>query len=288
MKRILVTGATGNIGSRVVSELMTANVPFRALTRNPETAKLPPGVEVVRGDLTNADSLEACLDGIETVFLVWAAPFNSASATIEKIAQRARRIVLLTSPHKTAHPFFQQPNPMRGLFQGLERLIEGSGATWTFLRPGMFATNAVSWWGPQVRAGNTVRWPCAAALTAPIHEKDIAAVAVRTLLDSGHEGADYVLTGPESLSQLEQLKIIGDVIGRTLHYEELSPEAARREMAAPASVVNMLLDAWAASIGQPAYITSKVADITGRPARTFRDWAKDHAEDFRRLAISGG
>lgn len=280
MSRILVTGATGHVGSQVVSGLIAANARLRALTRNPETANLPPGVEVVRGDLTDAATLDACLEGIETVFLVWPAPADSAPAAIEKIARHARRIVLLTSPHKTAHPFFQQPNPLRGFYEGLEHLIECSGAKWTFLRPGMFAINALAWWGPQVRAGDTVRWPYAAALTAPIHEKDLAAVAVRTLLDSGHDGADYVLTGPASLSQQEQLETIGEVICRPLHYEEISPETARRELGAPAPVVNMLLDAWAASIGQPAYITSKVAEITGRPARTFRDWANDHAEAF--------
>ena len=234
----------------------------------------------MRGDLTDAPSLEACLDGIETVFLVWTAPAASAPAAIETLSRHAQRIVLLTSPHKTAHPFFQQPNPLRKFYEGLEHLIEGSGAKWTFLRPGMFAANAASWWGPQVRAGNTVRWPYAAAPTAPLHERDLAAVAARTLLDSGHDGAEYVLTGPASLSQLEQVETIGEVIGRPLQYEEISPEAALREIAAPASVVTMLLDAWAAAIGQPAYITSKVAEITGQPARTFRTWATDHAAEF--------
>jgi uncharacterized protein YbjT (DUF2867 family) len=281
MSRILVTGATGNVGRQVVAELIAANASFRALTRNPATANLPQGVEIVRGDFTDASTLDACLDGIETVFLVWTAPPNSAAAAIQKISQRAKRIVLLTSPHKTEHPFFQQPNPMRVFFEGLEHLIECSGAEWTFLRPGMFATNTASWWGPQVRAGNTVRWPYADAPTAPIHEKDIAEVAIRALLDSGHDGAEYVLTGPASLSQREQVKIIGEVVGRLLHYEEISPETSRHELPAPPSVVNMLLNAWRAAIGQPAYITSTVADITGRPARTYREWVTDHAEEFR-------
>lgn len=126
-----------------------------------------------------------------------------------------------------------------------------------------------------------MRWPYAAAPTAPIHERDVAAVAVRALLESGHEGAEYVLTGPESLSQLEQVVTIGDVIGRPLCYEEISPEQARHELLAPASVVNMLLNAWAAAIGQPALVTSTVAEIIGRPARTFHDWVMDHAQEFQ-------
>ena len=280
MTRVLVTGATGNIGRQVVAELLSTDRQVRALTRNPDTAKLPPKVEVVRGDLTNADSLDRGLEGIDAVFLVWTAPAAAAPAAVSRIARHAKRIVLLTSPHKTPHPFFQQPNAMRGLHAELERRIEESGMAWTFLRPGMFAVNALSWWAPQIRAGNVVRWPYAAAPTAPVHERDVAAVAVRALVEPGHEGAEYVLTGPESLSQLEQVRTIGEVIGRPLRYEELTPEETYRELRAPAPVVKMLLDAWAAALGQPAFVTQTVETITGRPARTFREWVTDHAGEF--------
>ena len=148
---------------------------------------------------------------------------------------------------------------------------------------------ALTWWAPRIRAGvDVVPWPYAAAATAPIHERDIAAVAVRALCEdalyeNGHAGAEYVLTGPQSLSQSEQLSTIGRVIGRSLRMEEISPEDARRELlpVIPAFPLNFLLDAWAAAIGQPAFVTSTVAEITGAPARTFRDWATDHAAEFR-------
>jgi uncharacterized protein YbjT (DUF2867 family) len=147
----------------------------------------------------------------------------------------------------------------------------------------MFTSNARSWWAPQIRAGDVVRWPYLAAPTAPIDDRDIAAVAVRALCEDGHARAEYVLTGPQSLSQFEQIATIGGVIGRSLRIEEMSPEQARSEWltSTPAFVVNMLLDAWAAAIGQPAFVTSTVAEITGAPARTFRDWATDHAAEFR-------
>ncbi|HEX4961668.1 MAG TPA: NAD(P)H-binding protein [Thermoanaerobaculia bacterium] len=281
MKRILVTGATGNIGRQVVSQLLATDARVRALTRNPDAADLPPGVEVVRGDLTDPEALDGCLDGVDVVFLVWTAPAGAVPAAVDRMAKHARRIVFLSSPHRTPHPFFQQPNPLATLHGDIERLIEASGLQWTFLRPGMFAANSLSWWAPQIRAGDVVRWPYAAAPTAPIHERDVAAVAVRALLEDGHDGAEYVLTGPQSLSQLEQVATIGDVIGRSLRFEEVSPEEWRRELLAPASVVNMLLNAWAAAIGQPALVTSTVAEITGSPARTFRDWVTDHAEELR-------
>jgi uncharacterized protein YbjT (DUF2867 family) len=112
-------------------------------------------------------------------------------------------------------------------------------------------------------------------------------VAARALYEDGHAGADYVLTGPESLSQAEQVRIIGDAIGRPVAFEELSPEEFRRQTAGiwPPLVVDMLLDAWKATMGRPAYVTSTVSDVVGSPARTFREWAADHAAAFSNGAV---
>jgi uncharacterized protein YbjT (DUF2867 family) len=284
MMRVLVIGATGRIGREVLAQLPRADVRIRALVRNAETAALPPDVEAARGDLTRPETLERCLDGVDAVFLVWTAAPAAAGPALERITACARRVVFLSSPHKTPHPFFQQPNPGRVLHAEIERLIEGSAREWTFLRPGMFAANALGWWAPRIRAGaETVRWPYAAAPTAPIHERDVAAVAVRALCEEGHAGAEYVLTGPDSLSQSEQVAIIGDAVGRPLRLEELTPEAARTELAAlfPPVVMTMLFDAWAAALGQPAFVTSTVAALTGTPARTFGEWAADRVAAFR-------
>ena len=279
MNPILVTGATGTVGRQVVSQLLETGADVRAMTRDPESAALPE-VEVVRGDLTVPESLGLCLDGVDRVFLVWTVPGSTAPAAIDQIAKHARRIVLLTSPHQTAHPLFQQPNPLAALHAELERLIGISGLEWTFLRPGMFAANARSWWGSQIRSGDVVGWPYGDAPTAPIHEKDIAAVAVKALVDTGHEGAGYVVTGPESLTQREQVEMIGDVIGKPIRFEEISPEVARRALPFPEGPLNMLLQAWAAAVGQPALVTDTVAQVTGKPARPFRDWVADNLDAF--------
>jgi uncharacterized protein YbjT (DUF2867 family) len=178
---------------------------------------------------------------------------------------------------------FQQPNASRARAERIERLIETSGLEWTFLRPGMFALNAVGWWASQIRAGDVVRWPYLAVPTAPIDERDIAAVAVRVLCDEGHAGAEYVLTGPQSLTQFEQVATIGSALGRTLKIEEIAPEDWLRQLPAfmPPFVANYLLDAWAAAAGQPAFVTSTFAEITGRPPRSFRDWANANAAQFQ-------
>jgi uncharacterized protein YbjT (DUF2867 family) len=282
VNRILLIGGTGTVGRQVALQLSALGAGVRVMTRKPEEARLPPGVEVVRGDLTRPETLDACLGGIDAVFLVWVAPPAAVAPALERMARRARRIVLLSAPLKTPHPLFQRPNLARDLALQVERAIEASGVTWTFLRPGMFAPNAKEWWGRQIRAGEAVRWPYLAVPTAPIDERDIAAVAVRALREEGHDKAEYVLTGPQSLSQFEQVSIIGSAIGRTLRIEEMTPDEARRELLAimPLPVVNMLLDAWGAASGQPAWVTSTVQEITGAPARTFLQWARDNATEF--------
>jgi uncharacterized protein YbjT (DUF2867 family) len=283
---ILVTGATGRVGRLVVDELLRAGASVRALTRRPEHAALPAGVEVVAGDLTIPASLDPALDGVVAVFLVWtAAPATAAAVVARLVAHRSlppRRVIYLSSPHQTPHPFFQQPNPMRGLHAEIERLLAAIGLEVTVLRPGMFASNARHWWAPQIRIGDVVRWPYADAETAPVDERDIAAVAARALLDGRHAGGDYVLTGPESLTQSAQVRVIGDAIGRPLRFEELSPDDFRRETAGtwPSGVAEMLLSAWRAALGRPALVTSAVQEILGSPPRTFYRWAADNASAF--------
>ena len=282
MNPVLVTGATGRVGRIVVDQLLAAGVPVRALTRRPAAASLPAGVEVVSGDFTVPESLDAAVQDVSAVFLVWTAPLATAPAVVERLAARARRIVFLSSPHQTPHPFFQQPNPMAVLHADIERLIAATGLPSTIIRPGMMASNALWWWAGQIRDGGVVRWPYGAAETAPVDDRDVAAVAARALYEDGHAGRDYVVTGPESLSQAEQVRIIGDAIGRRIQFEELSPDEFRRETAGswPRPAVDMLLAAWGATIGRPAYVTSTVAEVVGSPPRTFRQWADDHAAAF--------
>lgn len=267
----------------MVDQLLDADVPVRALTRQPAHAQLPAEVEVVGGDFSDPDSLEPALQDVRAVFLVWTLSFATAPAVVERLAHHTRRVVFLSAPHRTPHPFFQQPNPMAKLHADLEQLIADSGLVSTIVRPGMFASNALNWWAPTIRRGDAVRWPYGAAETAPVDDRDLAAVAARTLRDDRHEGGDYVLTGPESLSQAQQVSIIGDAIGRDVTFEELSPDEFRRETADswPRPVVDMLLSAWEATMGQPAFVTTSVADILGSPARTFREWAGDHAAEFQ-------
>src|SRR5215468_4771910 len=222
MNRVLIIGGSGTVGREVVSQLTQSGAQVRVMARDPEKARLPPPTQVVYGDLTRPETLDDSLKDIDTVFLVWVAPPTTVAPVIEAIATRARRIVFLSAPLKTPHPLFQQPNAARNLGLQIEQIIETSDRDWTFLRPGMFAPNAKEWWGAQIRSGNPVRWPYLDTPTAPIDERDIAAIAVRALCEDGHARTEYVLTGPQSLSQREQIEIIGRVLDRSLQIVELS------------------------------------------------------------------
>ncbi|MGW6416033.1 SDR family oxidoreductase [Streptomyces sp. NPDC055055] len=280
---VLVTGATGRVGRVVIDLLLDAGVPVRALTRRAEAAAtLPPKVEVFLGDLTAPESLDPALTGAGAVLLVWTAPPQTAAAVVERLAAHVRRVVFLSSPHRTPHPLFQQPNPMAVLHADVERHIAASDLESTIIRPGMFASNSLAWWAPAIRAGEVVRWPYGAAASAPVDDRDIAAVAARTLHLDGYAGGDYVLTGPESLTHAEQVGLIADALGHPIAFEEMTSDEFRRlsEGTAPRSVVDMLLTAWSSAVGQPAYLTDTVADILGTAPRTFRQWAADHATAF--------
>ena len=279
---IFVTGATGNVGRHVVSQLLHTGVAVRALARDPASAGLPNGVDVVRGNLSAPDTLDAGLKGVDAVFLLWPAlTVDLAPAVLNVIRKHARRIVFLSSLG-IRDDLAQQPDSVNALHADIEHLIEQSGLEWTFLRPGGFATNTL-WWAPQIRAEGVVRWAYGACARAAIHERDLAAVAVRVLTSEGHGAAKYLLTGPRTLTQVEQVQIIGEVIGRPLRFEEISPEAMRSQLLTriPPAVVDGALTYWARLVTEPELVSPTVEEVTGAPARPFRDWVSDHARDFR-------
>ncbi|MFJ9370585.1 SDR family oxidoreductase [Nocardia sp. NPDC101769] len=269
--KILVTGGTGTVGGQV-AQLLAADADVRVLTRSPSSALLPSRVEVVGGDLSDPATVAPALTGVDAVFLVW--PFADADRApdiVDLIAERARRVVYLSSA------------AVRDNERRIEELLEKSRLEWTFLRPNVFAANTLRW-AEQIRADGAVREPFGSAAMPPIHEHDIAAVAVHALTRDGHAGAVYNLTGPELLTHADQARIIGDEIGRPVRWVETSPESARQRMLGMGwaqEAVDGVLAAQAAMITNPALPTSAVHEVTGTAARTFRQWAADHADDFR-------
>ena len=280
---ILVTGATGNVGRQVVSELLRMDVDVRALTRHPDTADLPSDVEIIRGDPSDPHAVDAAVTGADAVFLMW--PFlrltaDDAAPAIDVVRRHGARVVFLSS--LAVRDDQQQESPNTRFHADIEQLIERSGTEWTLLRCAGFATNTLMW-APEIRAGGVVRWPYRTAARSLLHERDIAAVAVRALTGDGHGGAKYMVTGPQSLTQIEELRAIGEAIGRPLRWEEISPDVARQQMVQqlPPELVDGVLDAHAGFVTTPEPVTTTVEEVTGAPAHTFSEWATDHAADFR-------
>ncbi|MEV0200330.1 NAD(P)H-binding protein [Nonomuraea sp. NPDC050691] len=279
MNDILVTGATGNVGRHVVSQLAGAGIPVRALVRDPSRARLPEGVQPVAGDLTAPETLEPALRDVDSVFLIWPGfAAETAEPVVEAVAKHARRVVYLSADV----PGAGDDDEPTIFHQRIERLIKRTGMTWTFLRPGGFAANTLGW-ADQIRQG-VVRWPFGAASRSLIHEKDIAAVAAHVLTSGGHAGAAYVITGPEQLTQAEQVRVIGEAVGREVRWEDMPPEEARQVLTAAwgdPGFVEGALRGWESFVTAPEKVTDTVERLLGRPALTFRQWAEDHAADFR-------
>ncbi|MET8429368.1 NAD(P)H-binding protein [Nocardia sp. NPDC004860] len=273
-------GATGNVGRQVVAQLVAARVRTRALARDPETAGLPPGVEVVSGDLAEPESLAAAADGVDSVFLVW--PFHGtegAARVLKVLAGHAQRVVYLSST--TVNDQGPQSDLIPQLHAEMEALIEGSGLPWTVLRADTLASNALGWAG-QIRAGDVVR-ATEVAPCAVVHEGDVADVAARLLTDHSHTWRKYLVTGPRVVGRADQVAAIGEVLGRSLRFEALPLEVARESMTGaglPARLIESLLS-MAEFRPRSDLVTTTVADLTGRPARDVRDWAAEHVEKFR-------
>ncbi len=272
---ILVTGATGNVGRHLVGELLTAGAKVRALSRDPATANLPSEAQVARTD-------EMPLDGVASLFLNPAVFWNGLGDLLPRAAEAGvRRVVLLSS---IAALDDDPSNDLAAHHLAIEREIEATGMEWTFVRPGEFATNTLAW-GEVIRAGEPVREPYPAARSTPIHERDIAAVAAKALLTDDLVGAKPILTGPEVLTRPEMVGLIGEATGRPARFEEITPEQAREEMLKHPymreGLVDVLLRLRAEAVDAPIEPSGEVERITGRPGRKYKEWAADHADDFR-------
>ena len=159
----------------------------------------------------------------------------------------------------------------------VERSIERSAAAWTILRPTGFAANTLIW-ADQIRRDDVVRWVYGQAARSLIDERDIADVAVLALTQDRQVRARYVLAGPATITQSEQVQAIGDALGRHLRWEEIPPADIHDELS---GIPDTALDTWASFVADPEVVTPTVQELTGRRARSFAEWACDHADDFR-------
>jgi uncharacterized protein YbjT (DUF2867 family) len=269
----LVTGATGNVGAEVVSALAAAGAPVRALVRRPDVA-LPRGVEAAVGDLNTPGSLTDALKGVEGVFLL--SGYEDMSGLLRDAG--VRRVVLLSGGSAA---LADMDNAVSRYMTLSERALRESGLDWTFLRPRAFMANALRWL-PQLRAGDTVRVQFPQVAAACIDPADIAAVAA-VALAGGHEGRIHELTGPVAMRPAEQVAVLAAVLGRDLRCVELSDAETRADLEAsmPRAYVDAFWSFYADGTLDEATVFPTVAEVTGRPPRTFAEWAEAHADAFR-------
>lgn len=280
---ILVTGATGKIGRRLVDELVETGAGFKALVRNPTDAGLPAGAELIEGDLRDPGTVEQALGGVDAVFLLWPlADFQPAPEIVAAIERHARRIVYLSAIGVPDDPDVEL-GPILDLHRRMERLIESSGLEWTFVRAGGLAGNTLGW-ADDIRSDGVVREPFGGVARALVHERDIAAVAALALTEDGHAGQRYEVSGPEVVTAEQQVDAIADAIGRPLRLEPLTREQARGrllERMGDEATVDGMLDTWASMIRDgPAPPTGTFERVIGRRGTTYAQWARDHAADF--------
>ncbi|MFE3139037.1 NAD(P)H-binding protein [Streptomyces scopuliridis] len=293
-RTVLVTGATGTVGRQVVAELLRRGHTVRALTRDPEKAKAGllagfpsgvsgvsdvsdvsgvSGVEIVRGDLTDPASLAPALDGVTGLHLItfggaMFAPLETGPEIVE-LARKAgvRRATVLFGGEETP----------------LQRAVEASELDWTVVQPVEFMSNALEW-AEAIRTEDTVREPFTGRLSAMIHEADIGAVAAVALTEEGHAGRTYLITGPEALTVQDKVDALAAARGREIALVELTEEAAKERWRAaghPEELIDFLITVYRDTPPEGRTVVGTVEEVTGRPARTFAQWAAEHAAAFR-------
>jgi uncharacterized protein YbjT (DUF2867 family) len=271
--KILVAGATGNVGRPLVEQLVQAGHQVRALTRNPGKANLPAGAEVIAGDLTNPETLTAAMEGVDSLHLInfegnGYAPLETGPE-IMALAEKAgvKRVTVLRGGERTS----------------VEEAAEASSLAWTFLEPVEFMSGALDY-AESIRTEGIVRQPFADRRTAAVHDADIASVAAGVLTSDGHGGKSYTLTGPEVLSPRKMVNAIGAAMGCDIPFIELTVEEANVAWQAagmPQEFIDFMMWAYGNTPEVGYTVVPTVEQVTGHPPRTFAQWAAENVAKFR-------
>ena len=285
--KILVTGATGNVGGQVANQLIAAGHRPKLMVRNAEKARarFGDGADLVLGDLSQPESLAAAFAGADRLFLVSAGVDLATQDGGAVAAARAAGVGHIVKLSTLGTAQGDSPGGAISRWHRMgEEAIEASGLGWTHLRPGSFMSNTLMWI-PTIRALGKVFAPTGEGRFAPIHPADIGAVGVTALTEAGHEGKIYELTGPEALTNGELVAEIAAALGRPLEFVDI-PESVARENMGRSGMPPALIDGILALMamirtGKGAKVTDTVATVTGRAPRTFRSWVAENVAAFR-------
>jgi uncharacterized protein YbjT (DUF2867 family) len=277
---ILIAGSTGRVGSEVVDQLVRAGHRVRVLVRAIKDAEWDATVDVAIGDLDNVDSLVTAMTGVDRVYML--APLSPALEEHDQnlVAAARRAGVDRIVKHSVLGAQWEDIALARWHRAG-ERLVEASGAQWTFVRPSPLFDNARGW-ATTIRRAGAAYVATGEGKAGIVDARDVAAVAVKCLIEPGHAGKAYDVTGPDALSAREQVEAIGRAIGRPIKLVEVPPAAVRDVMhGTPPRIADALLELAAAiKAARYATVTAAVQRLTGKTPRTFAEWATENAGTF--------
>ena len=279
--KYLVTGATGNVGSELVEQLLASGQRVRVFVRDPrKVAQWRDRVEIATGDFEDSPSFARAVAGCDAVFLVNGGPDLKTFQQLIDAGQTARllRLVFLSSL-LASMPGFQ----IGKIHQEKEDAIRQAGMRGYFLRAGGFMSNALQWTG-SIKTDGVVYNPMAAGKSAPIAPEDVAAVAAKLMVSPNGTEETLELTGEELLSVPEQVEILANALGKPIRCVEVPAEAAiegmKRNGLPPQLAAAVGESIAAAREGRVEHRTDEVRRITGRAPMSFAQWAEKHAGQF--------
>jgi uncharacterized protein YbjT (DUF2867 family) len=270
--KILVIGATGNVGSRLVKTLVARGEQVRAASRNPKPVD---GAESIQIDLNDPSTLAPAFDGIDRAYLILPPgelnPVALAKPVIEEAARRKVKIVLQTAIGVDADDNI----PLRQV----ELLLQASGVPFVILRPNWFSDNFATYWGHDV-ANGTIAVPAGDGRTSFIDARDIAESAAGALTSNAFDGQAFNLTGPEALSYSEAAVVLSKAYGKTIGYRsiddaafiaKLSPVVGEGYAQLLAAIFHPVREGWTAAV------TDSVERLSGHAPRSLEQWARENA-----------
>ena len=277
---ILVTGASGTVGSEVVKALGSGGAKVRAGYRS-RPQNIPTGVESVALDFDERDTVAAALMGVETVFLL-----SNMVEPEKKVVDEAKRAGVKRIVKLSVNGAADEKFTFARWHRGVEKHIEGSGLAWTFLRPSGFMQNFFNYMGETIRKQSAFYTATGTkGAGAHIDARDIGVVAARVLTGKGHDGKAYELTGPRAINYDEAAQILSKAVGREIKHVSITPEQFKQgalQMGMPEPYVDALVDLDRAyATGTLTQATPAVKQLTGRDPITFEQFAKDYADKFR-------
>ena len=282
-KKILVIGATGNVGSHLVKLLLEKGEHVKAATRKPEAYPAQPNVEVTAFEFDDSETYAPALEGVDRVFLLAKSADPEPQKTLIPFIDQARaagvkHIVLMTAIG------VDQVEDL-GL-RKVEKHLMASGIDYTILRPNWFMQNfSRGFILPSIKENGAFYLPADDAKTSFIDTRDISAVAAEALSGNGHKGQEYALTGGQALSYGEAAAIIFKESGREVKYVAISDDDMREAMKSagwlPEQVEFMVGLFYTVRQGWAAPISPAVSSVLGRDPISFEQFARENADAWK-------